>query len=367
MEKFLPRKKKKILLFVLLSMTSFAFLLYATVVSILRHSDSYKQALDFIDHEATILETVGEPYNVGWMVTGSIEWTGAENRAHFSIPISGPKSSARVRVFLDKIGDTWQVQDAWLDPSDGHPSFPILQVAIREVTFHSVNEDGPVVSDQIYSLGETVFWNLLISNFSRQNGQIALQEGIKITDAAGQVILDDPALIVERREDPQGPLSFNNHVTLTDTGTFGIRVLITDLFSGRSQTWEGEVTVRKPEQFGITAIEFRHNSFEGELNIDRSYKENEDVYFNIFVGGVPIKDGHFSFEEDLFVFNQDGQLVFSHPQLLTLDDSADKADYLTLQNTLTGPPPGRYTIRVVLRDKTQELTIDKEANFAVIP
>jgi TonB family protein len=81
------------------------------VISTVRSSDVYQQALEKAKSNPEVVAELGEPIKEGWLVRGSIESNGLWRHAKFSIPISGPKNSgtiyAEASMSLDVV-DKWR-------------------------------------------------------------------------------------------------------------------------------------------------------------------------------------------------------------------------------------------------------------------
>jgi TonB family protein len=76
------------------------------VISTVRSSDVYQQALEKAKSNPEVVAELGEPIKEGWLVRGSIESAGGSNAAKLQIPISGPKKSGTIYVEALKGRDT---------------------------------------------------------------------------------------------------------------------------------------------------------------------------------------------------------------------------------------------------------------------
>ena len=83
--------------------TALGFLLFG----FLRSSEPYALALERARQEPRVIEALGEPIEVGWMMQGSINFDGDSGHADFSIPLTGPRGSARVHVVAERAAGEW--------------------------------------------------------------------------------------------------------------------------------------------------------------------------------------------------------------------------------------------------------------------
>lgn len=81
------------------------------VVYLLKSSDAYRVSEAFIRDSAEIRAVVGDPLELGWFPTGSIELYGggAEGTAELNITVKGAAGSTTVYVALRKNQGQWRV------------------------------------------------------------------------------------------------------------------------------------------------------------------------------------------------------------------------------------------------------------------
>src|SRR5947209_10298704 len=92
------------------------------IISTVKSSEVYQQALEKARSNAEVVAELGEPIKDGWFVSGSVESHGRDGYAKFQIPISGPKNSGTVYVSALKIHDLYQ-NDDW--------NYEILEVEVK--------------------------------------------------------------------------------------------------------------------------------------------------------------------------------------------------------------------------------------------
>ena len=79
------------------------------VVSI-RRSDVYRQVVARAEMHPALREQLGEPIRPGWLAFGDYRVRGAGGVARLSIPISGPKRKATIRVVATRGMGIWWYQ-----------------------------------------------------------------------------------------------------------------------------------------------------------------------------------------------------------------------------------------------------------------
>ena len=87
------------------------------ILSILRSSDVYKQALEKARNTPAVAEALGKPIEAGWWFTGNINVSGPSGSADLAIPISGPKGSGTIYAVATKRAGEWR--------------FKLLEVAVE--------------------------------------------------------------------------------------------------------------------------------------------------------------------------------------------------------------------------------------------
>ncbi len=101
---------------VVLAGVAFVAALLFGLLSLLKSSDVYKEAVSRAQHAPAVVEALGEPVQPGWWFTGNINVSGPSGSADIAIPISGPKGKGTVYAVATKQAGQWQ--------------FKLLEVAI---------------------------------------------------------------------------------------------------------------------------------------------------------------------------------------------------------------------------------------------
>ena len=72
-----------------------------------RSSDVLQGALDAARADPRVVEALGEPIDMGWLISGSIRYENREGEADLTIPISGPDDAGFIRLEAVKQGADW--------------------------------------------------------------------------------------------------------------------------------------------------------------------------------------------------------------------------------------------------------------------
>jgi hypothetical protein len=103
-------------------------LLYG-VESMFRASYPYELAVQRATASPAVAEAIGVPLHIGWFVSGSVNFSGAEGSASLSIPISGPKGRGRIMVVGKKHLNVWKFDVFEVDAQGKDEPIPLLEPA----------------------------------------------------------------------------------------------------------------------------------------------------------------------------------------------------------------------------------------------
>ena len=91
------------------------------VFTVIRNSDVAAQAIEIIQEDPRVQDRLGEPVEIGWLITGKIEVNNDSGVASLTIPVSGPRGSGSVIVDATRSGGIWTF-DAMRFSVDGEES-----------------------------------------------------------------------------------------------------------------------------------------------------------------------------------------------------------------------------------------------------
>jgi hypothetical protein len=110
-----------------LGLAGFIMFTMNLVESSFKDSGAYQQAIQKASADARVVELLGSPITGGSMSSGSISTSGdATGEADLSIPISGPKGSARLYASGKLHAGVWSWQTLEVDPKNGQPRIKLL-------------------------------------------------------------------------------------------------------------------------------------------------------------------------------------------------------------------------------------------------
>ena len=90
--------------FIILSVAGSFYLTSAS----LKSTDVMQQALAQAQNNPAINETLGEPIELGWYVTGSVTYQALFGDADVSAPIGGPKGQGSLTVSARRTNGIWE-------------------------------------------------------------------------------------------------------------------------------------------------------------------------------------------------------------------------------------------------------------------
>lgn len=91
----------------MLAVGGLAMILFVAEV-MMRGSDISQETLRRARASAELRQELGEPIDMGWTVSGSINLSGNSGRGSFNIPISGPKAGMRILTRGEKVDGQWR-------------------------------------------------------------------------------------------------------------------------------------------------------------------------------------------------------------------------------------------------------------------
>lgn len=92
-------------LFLVFGFTAGIFFL---IMGSFKSSPVYLQAMDAARSDARVVQSLGQPIESGWFITGSISEQGLSGDANLVIPISGPRKGGTLYASARKGDGVWQ-------------------------------------------------------------------------------------------------------------------------------------------------------------------------------------------------------------------------------------------------------------------
>ena len=93
------------------------------------------EAMDRLRSSPAVVQALGEPIEMGWMMSGSINLENDGGDADYSMPVSGPNGKGRMYVDASRFGGEWRFDELYVvvdgeridvvgDPALSEPSTP---------------------------------------------------------------------------------------------------------------------------------------------------------------------------------------------------------------------------------------------------
>jgi len=79
------------------------------LLSLLQNSDATKLAIKTAKSSPVLVEQIGSPMKIGWIISGNIDVTPETGSAKLSIPVSGPKGLGTLDVEAHKRAGQWHL------------------------------------------------------------------------------------------------------------------------------------------------------------------------------------------------------------------------------------------------------------------
>jgi hypothetical protein len=100
---------------VVLAVLVFVGVVVLVATTAMKHADAFTEAVARAKANAAVTAVLGEPIEVGWLVSGSVDVQNASGNAELSIPLSGPKGRGTLHVQATKSGGRWDFGSLWLE------------------------------------------------------------------------------------------------------------------------------------------------------------------------------------------------------------------------------------------------------------
>jgi hypothetical protein len=93
---------------IILTIVAAVALIVGLVFGMIRSSDVCQEAVARAKSNPAVIAALGQPIEEGFLVTGSIHTENSSGEADLSIPISGPKGSAKIYAEARKSAEKWE-------------------------------------------------------------------------------------------------------------------------------------------------------------------------------------------------------------------------------------------------------------------
>ncbi len=105
-------------LFVFLAAAGLAAAIAFGVMTLVKSSGAYEDAISMARRSGEVRAALGEPVETGWLVTGSVHKSNGSESADLVIPLSGPRGEGTLYVTGSRDGGKWR--------------YTVLEVKVRQ-------------------------------------------------------------------------------------------------------------------------------------------------------------------------------------------------------------------------------------------
>lgn len=85
-------------------------LIFGAVVTGIRSTDVYEEALERVRASPEAVEALGEPIEEKWWISGNIQVNGPSGNADFAVPLRGSKEDGKLYVVAYKQAGRWSME-----------------------------------------------------------------------------------------------------------------------------------------------------------------------------------------------------------------------------------------------------------------
>ncbi|MBI4412191.1 MAG: hypothetical protein HY541_06885 [Deltaproteobacteria bacterium] len=338
---------------------------YFLIIGVIKGSEPYKMTVELVQKNEEVAKSLGPIQAFGFFPMGNVKVSNDAGEANIVLKVVGQKSSAKVQTFFFREGGKWNLNDAVIMTKGSSEWVPILPLEISSVTFHSESGSGPVNELRKYVLGETVYWTTMVEKAHRKGDEVSLKEGLTVLDSQQKVVVENPELVVFNEKTGVKAISFDNHATLPAAGQYTFKTLVTDRFSNRQVSREDSVMVVNSSTLKISTLNFRDQGPEGPVKEQAVYRQGEPIHVTFQVVGFTTKDGGISIAEDLYILDQNDQVILEKPSIIEVNEPWTAEDLLALQNKIDIPAAGKYKLKITVRDRNLNQDYTSLNDFSV--
>jgi hypothetical protein len=98
---------------------AFIAFLGVVVIGSFRSSDPYQQAVRRAQSDPRVAAVLGQPIEIGWFISGSINTENDQGTANLTIPISGPRGKGKIYIEGVKKRGRWTYSEMIVTPEKG--------------------------------------------------------------------------------------------------------------------------------------------------------------------------------------------------------------------------------------------------------
>jgi hypothetical protein len=238
--------------------------------------------------------------------------------------------------------------------------------------------------------GEEVALSFRVESFARQEqldteglreDRVELHYRIELRDPEGVPVVPEQSGDMNTTLRPQDgdwrpKISWAARVPPTAPGGgYSIQILLTDRIAQKDVERKVQFRVAGPRLVARDTLEVRQleysTSEHGPWSRERYFAPSETIWVRYQVAGYGLSpEKQVSVEEDWTVLDAGGKIIATKPVAMVEEQrSFYPPHYLTAEFSLNlqSPKPGKYTLRIVVRDKIREQNISYDSEFFLRP
>ena len=238
--------------------------------------------------------------------------------------------------------------------------------------------------------GEEVALSFRVENFGRQEqldkeglreDRVELHYQIELRDPEGVPVAPEQSGDVNTTLRPQDgdwrpKVDWTSKVPATAPGgEYSVRILLSDRIAQKDVERKVSFRVVGPRLVARDTLEVRQleysNSERGPWSRERYFAPSETIWVRYQVAGYGLSsEKQVSVEEDWTVLDAEGKIFATKPVAMVEDQrSFYPPHFLTAEFSLNlqTPKPGKYTLRIVVRDKIRGQNISYDSEFFLRP
>lgn len=98
-------------------LAAFIWLLFSTVMAVMKNSDAYKLTMQAVQADSTAIATTGLPMIQDGMVLGEVSTVNGDGSASLAFTVEGPDGLVKVKSYCTSSGENWILEEITITPS----------------------------------------------------------------------------------------------------------------------------------------------------------------------------------------------------------------------------------------------------------
>ena len=372
--------------------------IFMVVMSSIKQSDVAKHAFARAQSNPAVIEKLGTPMEIGWLVSGSINVSTASGDADLAMPISGPKGKGKIFVVAAKSGGEWSysrmdvqieglparinllaVSTAAAPTATPGESINLTSGDFRLVFTLTETKDGPARAAAPYKLGDNVFAKYDLGGFGLgPQGQVEVGLAVTPVDPAG-LPLEKTWTDTVRGSFSDKPIngSYQFHIPdFAPPGTYRLVIKAHDAVKNTDAEFAPTFSVAAVSPVApATQLEIRNYRYlsaeKGPVLSPAVYAPGQTVHYRYDLFGMQFRDDKASFHTAYKVLGPNGESLIDRPDWDSTEDTVvyhpataykEFSGYITLPSSAV---KGTYKQQYTVQDRQTNTILIHETQFEV--